>query len=561
MYQYLDHGIAKRYRQWYYRGSLKSCNYTCSYCPFSKKRESARQIQEDKRALFRFVDRLSEILPEQADMRNAVLIAPYGEALIHPYYWEALAQLSRNPFIDAVGAQSNFSFSADDMLSVFLDKGGNPEKLRLWGTFHPQMTTADAFAGQCQRLSELSVCYCAGAVGAPERMETLRELREKLPGEVYFWINKMDGMGRNYTPEEIRGFQEIDEYFELELRHHPARPERCGRNYFVEADGSVRRCNISRKREGNFYSGFVGTPLQDIGSSTEKDNREPDDYAVKLCRQDIGSSTEKDNREPDDCAVKLCRQDIGSNAEKDILCGRKECSCFLAYCNQKLEEHPFFYPYPAFRIPEYPAAVFFDVDGTLVQNGAGKISEKTARDLHRLAEHSRIYLATALPYEEAMRKTAPVRDVLSGGVFANGALCLLQKQETAEWEEAWIAEIEDGLPELVSGFAGQYGCRIHMYKKQDRPYKVTLEFPAGKSAFLEKNEEKLRRALNLPKGYQAVFEENCIQILKAGCGKREGVIAACRKMGYDEKQVIAFGNAENDMPLLRALPVSFYITN
>lgn len=139
-------------RQWYYRGSLKSCNYSCSYCPFSKRKGSRREWQEDEAALLRFVEEC-----EHQKITGAVQFVPYGEALIHPYYWKALARLSRNPGIDAVGAQSNFSFPAEEMMYYFLREGGCTKKLRLWGTFHPQMTTVQQFASQCEVLSSYAV--------------------------------------------------------------------------------------------------------------------------------------------------------------------------------------------------------------------------------------------------------------------------------------------------------------------------------------------------------------------------------------------------------------------
>ena len=135
-------------RQWFYRGALKSCNYSCSYCPFSKKRGSTRELEEDRQALFRFISRMDGLHSAE----GALQIIPYGEALIHPYYWEGLAQLSRNPRLDAVGAQSNFSFPVKEMLSVYRQHSGNISKLRLWGTFHPEMTTVEQFVRQCNLL-------------------------------------------------------------------------------------------------------------------------------------------------------------------------------------------------------------------------------------------------------------------------------------------------------------------------------------------------------------------------------------------------------------------------
>ncbi len=102
---------------------------------------------------------------------GAVLIAPYGEALIHDYYWEALGALSGNPRVEAAGAQSNFSFPVDQMLDIYHRHGGDLKKLRLWGTFHPEMTSVEQFTATCRRLSERGVLYRrrgrAGSSGRP----------------------------------------------------------------------------------------------------------------------------------------------------------------------------------------------------------------------------------------------------------------------------------------------------------------------------------------------------------------------------------------------------------
>ena len=38
-----------------YRGSLKSCNYHCSYCPFSKHPMSVGALEKDKEQWFSFL--------------------------------------------------------------------------------------------------------------------------------------------------------------------------------------------------------------------------------------------------------------------------------------------------------------------------------------------------------------------------------------------------------------------------------------------------------------------------------------------------------------------------
>ena len=91
-----------------YRGSLKSCNYRCSYCPFSKHRTLKGETEKDREALLRFC----RSIKERAESENigAVFITPYGEAAIYEYYWDAMAGLSQTAFIEHVGIQTNLSF-------------------------------------------------------------------------------------------------------------------------------------------------------------------------------------------------------------------------------------------------------------------------------------------------------------------------------------------------------------------------------------------------------------------------------------------------------------------
>lgn len=276
----------------FYRGSLDFCNYDCSYCPFSKNRESRRQRDRDRQQLSRFIRKIAE-----EAFQGAVQIVPYGEALTHVYYWQGMAELSALSGIQAVGAQSNFSFPVTDRLEQFREYGGKMEKLRLWGTFHPEMTSVEAFLRQCDRLREAGVSFCVGAVGVPGRLELLRELRSRLDRSVYFWINKMDGLGRPYTPQERQEWSALDPFFSLELRHIPANASACGDAVLVQGDGTVRPCIHCHTKMGNLYTDGLSGLSQKI-------------------------------------------------------CTRKVCECYLCYGNRgDLQELQAFLPYAGFRIP------------------------------------------------------------------------------------------------------------------------------------------------------------------------------------------------------------------
>lgn len=489
-------------RQWYYRGSLKSCNYSCSYCPFSKKKGSPGELEKDRASWSRFVEHVNG----QEDFGGAIQVVPYGEALIHPHYWEGLASLSRNPRLDAVGAQTNLSFPVEQMLSLFQEKGGEPGKLRLWGTFHPEMTTVEQFVSQCEILTRWQISYCTGAVGNPANAKDILRLREALPPAVYLWINKMDGLKRQYAPAEREAFLEIDPYFDMELAHHKADEAVCRDNRFVEADGTMRRCNLCRTALGNLYS----------PNHVEK--------------------TDQPLQKP------------GQPSQMAALCTRRECSCYLAYCNRKEDALPFFQPYPAFRIPAYPKAVFFDVDGTLIPQGQTSIPDEIARKLRHLAKHSAIYLATSRPYETARRGLGAVWDVIGGGTFGGGGRRMIwrggQLDEITEMDAEWLPEAQR--------LQNTAGFRLHTYKKEGQLYKVTLAYRKGK---LPRNAtpqflEKLARDIGIPDTCQILWEEPCLQLTAKGTGKLEGILRICREMGYQREEVAAFGNGENDAPML-----------
>lgn len=501
-------------RQWYYRGSLKSCNYSCSYCPFSKKRSSPKKLEEDRQQLFRFIGKLEE----QKNAGGAVLIVPYGEALIHKYYWEGLAKLSKNARFDAVGAQSNLSFPADEMLRFYEAQGGDISKLRLWGTFHPEMTSVENFVSQCETLKKSQVSFSVGVVGVPEQISDIRKLRKCLDDDIYLWINKMDGLGRNYAEPEIEEFLAIDEYFELELKHHPADCEHCKNSIFVEADGRMRRCNLCRQSVGNIY--------EEVWKDISPCNATENFAAAEMASQP---------------------------------CSRKECSCYLAYNNRNEKELFFFQPYPAFRIPVYPKAVFFDVDGTLVPEGKRTISEEIGKKIAALSRHSDVYLATSLPLEEAMRKTHGISHVIKGGVFANGARCVIREKEydvIYPVETVWFAHVDEA--------KRKYGFHVHVYQKEKSVYKVTLSFPGGKLrriGFKNDFADQIAGELKIPENCKWTVEENCIQIISAGRGKLKGILEIAEVLGYQREEIMVVGNSDNDVPILEYFPISVAVRN
>lgn len=239
----------------YYRGSLKACNYGCGYCPFRKRQATQMQIEEDQNGLMRLIGYLQG--EQEFGIRN-VMILPYGEALIYPHWQSGLGVLSSISGIERVGCQTNASFDVDRFFTAYSAAGGLPDKLRLWCTYHPGEVQEDVFADRCCQLSKRQIRYSVGAVGDVRRIPELTRMKKRLPEGVYFWVNALEGRRREYTEAEIEAFSAIDPYFHLQLRMPKADPTLClggKRRIFVDDQGIVYCCNISKVRIGNLYSG------------------------------------------------------------------------------------------------------------------------------------------------------------------------------------------------------------------------------------------------------------------------------------------------------------------
>ena len=85
-----------------YRGPLASCNYACGYCPFAKRPPDRATLARDRDALGRFVGWVGDA----AGWRLELSFTPWGEALVWPWYRDALVQLSRSAHVRQVSIQT-----------------------------------------------------------------------------------------------------------------------------------------------------------------------------------------------------------------------------------------------------------------------------------------------------------------------------------------------------------------------------------------------------------------------------------------------------------------------
>lgn len=470
-----------------YRGSIKSCNYSCSYCPFSKHRPLKGETEKDRNALERFCESISQ--RAETDNIGAVMITPYGEAAIHDYYWDAMAYLSRIPHLERVGIQTNLSFSPLSAVRRFERAGGVKDKLSLWATFHPEMTDTSEFSEKCRWLTANGVLVCAGAVGVPENADLIRKLRAELPREVYLWINKMDGLRRNYTTDEVLDFLSVDPFFEYELKFHNSDPSACEGRCFVEADGKIHTCNISRTRSLNWYD---------------------DD------REDIWSPE----------------------------CIRKNCSCYLAYGGRN--DHSILLGnYPVFRQPFRAKAVFCDIEGTITSGRGSGITDRMRAKLKAVSKICPVFFVTSLPYEKAAVLLKDDMKIFSGGACASGGYIFINNGEKVQ-EKIFPPEGLSG--ELIRNLSEEHSAAAKIYRYSSEIYKVTLH--RGRGA--EWTSEETRRVSVSVNGSSRVFtEKNCLQIVSHKADKGNAVRELCALAGIAPEDTVAFGNDTEDFAMER----------
>jgi phosphoserine phosphatase len=352
--------IPAHIRRLYYRGKLDACNYTCSYCPFAKKKMDKKKRLADQQAFERF---LAQVRDSAAHVK--ILLIPYGEALTHSFYRDGMIRLARLPNVEGVSCQTNLSFDAEKFLREIAAANVEVEKIKLWASFHPEVLGdegAQRFLDAARRLTQNGVDLAVGAVACARYRTQIANLRQQLDPRLYFFLNLPRGMRGEppLSPEDRAFFRAIDPLLVDDEQRVPADITQCKggkESLFIDADGQRYACPRS------------GIPMTD----------------TPLCR-------------------------------------RKTCDCYLAYSNLHPHVQAIMGEGALWRIPQKRAiaALFFDIDGTLTDS-TGKMPPAYAQSLAILARQMPLFLATALPIEYARMRLGASFALFSGGVFAAGA--------------------------------------------------------------------------------------------------------------------------------------------
>lgn len=537
-----------------YRGVLKACNYSCRYCPFAKTVADAAAIAADRDALFRFCNYIAQL--RRAPRSLQLFLLPYGEGMIHAHYTEALARLSRLPSVRRVSCQTNLSWDVDRFARTVTEAGGNLERIAFWCSFHPQCTTREAFTARCNRLEQYGVRHCAGMVAVPGSEALAAEVRAALPVQTYMWLNRMDGLGRKYTPEETAAFRAIDPFFALELGDFAADAFRCrgGKDsVFVRADGRTALCPVAGRYMGNIYRNRPEGEKEKAGAlapaqagtaalRAEANQEKAKTDAGKAER--ITANAETGSRTPRENTKAVYPAELHAQVENDRItrCNAARCSCYLAYSNRPDTGLETFFGRGAFlRIPERKAVknIFLDIDGTLTGRN-GELLSGLVPALASLAATSRLYFATELPWIYARKKCGALLRFFAGGIFAGGAHIRFFPSGRSVYTylpaEAVIRT------ERLLAEAGVRESAVKRYRTPVGVYRIAV---TGRLP------HELVTSLSETAGVHLQAETGLVTLVSAATDKGKAVAYVLHQSGDTAGTALAVGNDTSDLAMFR----------
>jgi hydroxymethylpyrimidine pyrophosphatase-like HAD family hydrolase len=306
------------------------------------------------------------------------MLLPYGEGLPHPYYQEAMIRLSLLPQVESISCQTNLSFQPQSFIRRIQEQHADVSTIKLWASFHPEMTKVDTFTEKVHQLYDAGIALCAGVVGSRENKEVISILRQRLDKRIYLFVNALQGKGGLLRTDDITFFTSIDPLFLYDYKNAKADIRCCsgGREtVFVNHEGAVYPCPRNPVKTGDI---------------TDRES-----FIKPVCL-------------------------------------KERCDCYIAYSN--LPDTRFSRMMGEgvlFRIPEKRKveAIFFDIDGTLTDS-TGKISDNCKEAVTLLSKSVPLYLSTALPLLAAKRRLGYLFNSFAGGIFADGGhLCYHGKEE------------------------------------------------------------------------------------------------------------------------------------
>lgn len=214
-------------------------------------------------------------------------------------------------------------------------------------------------------------------------------------------------------------------------------------------------------------------------------------------------------------------------------------------------------------------AIFFDIDGTLVSFRTHRVSPALLADLHRLRDRGiKLFIATG----RHPGSIGPAAGLFpfDGFITLNGQYCFAGDQvlHRAPIDAASIArqvELLEAthapclfLTESETLYVNP-GPRASVFPRQlnlplpapVEPRQVLGQEIYQMTAFFSPEEERAAGARFFPGLEVMRWHPDFVDVIAAGGGKDRGVDVILEHFGFERSQSMAFGDGENDLPMLR----------
>ncbi|MCU6747881.1 Cof-type HAD-IIB family hydrolase [Faecalicatena acetigenes] len=211
-------------------------------------------------------------------------------------------------------------------------------------------------------------------------------------------------------------------------------------------------------------------------------------------------------------------------------------------------------------------AVFFDVDGTLISHKDGGVPESTKEAL-RLLKKRGIKVVVATGRHTIELEALPVRDLeFDGYVVLNGQLCLDGEGNTI-YDEPICKEGADTILEIFKRREIPVSMvekdRIYVNFVNDllrrrqkeilSPVPEVAEYHGGKiyqcCMYVEEPQmREIEKKLRFCRATQ--WNDAAYDIIAEEAGKRKGIEAFLKHYSISPKEIMAFGDGENDIDML-----------
>lgn len=217
-------------------------------------------------------------------------------------------------------------------------------------------------------------------------------------------------------------------------------------------------------------------------------------------------------------------------------------------------------------------ALFFDIDGTLVSFRTHAIPESTVRAISMArAKGIKIFISTGRP-KQLIDNLAPIEHLIDGYITVNGASCvtggrtvsvtpvsmedvrtLLKMSDTMHFpslvvgtDDVIVYNADDSVERIFGNLLNLHGL------KTDAPVEPLLE---GSILQLSPIIDRQQEELIVPMLNHSVSVRWCeyfSDVLSADADKGKGMAAMAAHIGISAEECMAFGDGDNDIPILRA---------